>query len=221
MSQSYYLSKLLFSPNAAQGGRILIAREVYTCDDYSKTIGPFKERLWPQGLLRFSVYDQALSKATNTSQELVNPFEPRILSSSSLPPAARTSGVLNAFVTPSASPASSAMDVDRGLETTNGNVTCASSCCSVQSAKQDIEKLITNFKDDLDNIVKATFPKNETMSSPPLSVLPLFPPLAPRAHRSEPEYSPLCSNCAQSRQCSWSVCDCCHIVEVSAVSNLL
>ncbi len=219
LSQSFYLSKLLFSPNAVQGGRILIGREVHTRDDYNKSIAPYKERLWPQGLLRFSVYDETPRRVSDISQETIN-FEPRTLSS--LTPVVGTSVAVNTSTVFSASPSSSAMDVDHGLEGAKGKAASTDSCCSVQSMKQDIQKLITSFKEDLDGIVQTSFLNKETLTtSPPLSVLPLFAPLVPGAHHSRPGYSPLCSHCAQSRQCSWSVCDCCHVVEVSPIFNLL
>ncbi|KAF9454162.1 hypothetical protein P691DRAFT_657056 [Macrolepiota fuliginosa MF-IS2] len=222
ISHNYYLSKLLFSPNATQDGRILIGREIHTSDDYNKSIGPYKGRRWPQGLLRFSVYDETPHKTPNASQGSVNPFpwssfDPMAgplgvgtpLSTSHIPPPP--------IIYSSTSSSTSAMDVDHGLEGAKGKATAAHSCCSVQSTKQDIEKLIVSFKEDLDGILKSSFSKQSRTPSPPLSVLPLFPSSNRGAHVSGPAdppgNSPLCSVCAQTKQCSYSICDRCHIVE--------
>lgn len=57
VSQPYYLSKLLFSPDASRSGRILVGKEVRSAHDYSKVIRTFRNRTWTNGLLRFEVYD--------------------------------------------------------------------------------------------------------------------------------------------------------------------
>ena len=52
------MSKLLFSPDAAQSSRILLSKEVHNAFDYHKCIRQFKDRAWSHALLRFTVYDE-------------------------------------------------------------------------------------------------------------------------------------------------------------------
>lgn len=200
-------------------------------DDYNKSIEPYKEWLWPQGLLRFSLHDEAPRGALNASQGSAGPFESH--SWSLFAPGAGPSDVMTPplvshippppIIYSSTSSTTGTMDVGNGLEGTRGKVSSANLCCSAQSTKQDIQKLITSFKEDLDDILKTSFlNKQATTPSPPLSTLPLPPRSGSSArvagHVDVPGYSPLCSVCAQTKQCSWSVCDHCHVVEVS--SNL-
>ncbi|RDB28832.1 hypothetical protein Hypma_015902 [Hypsizygus marmoreus] len=61
-SHNYYLSKLLFCPDASQSARILMAQEVHNADDYARCLLPYKGRSWSNALLRFSVYDETPHK---------------------------------------------------------------------------------------------------------------------------------------------------------------
>ncbi|KIK99466.1 hypothetical protein PAXRUDRAFT_822705 [Paxillus rubicundulus Ve08.2h10] len=56
ISHNYYLSKLIFSPDASKPGRILIGKEVHLAEDYNSRVTPLR-RLWPNPLLRFSIFD--------------------------------------------------------------------------------------------------------------------------------------------------------------------
>lgn len=57
ISNNFYLSRLLFSPNASQPSHILIAAEVHNSLDYNKCIRQHKDRVWRHGLLRFNMCD--------------------------------------------------------------------------------------------------------------------------------------------------------------------
>jgi next-to-BRCA1 protein 1 len=58
ITQNYYLSKLLFSPDAAQSSRILLGKEVHNAFDYHRCIRQFTDRAWQHALLRFTVLDE-------------------------------------------------------------------------------------------------------------------------------------------------------------------
>lgn len=211
---------MLFSPNATQGGRILIGREVHTREDYNKYIKPYKERTWPHGLLRFSVYDEIPPKSSIKSVDSF-PW-------SSLTPVAGSSSLIapppTSHIFPTTpviySAPSSAMDVDNGVEGNRGKIASFGSCCSVQSTKEDIERLIADFKEDLDHVLKAGFVhKGGSSSSPPLSVLPLFPPSSPTSNfrpNANAGTPALCSVCARQIP-TWNICGRCHLVEVSSL----
>ncbi|GBE77445.1 hypothetical protein SCP_0103200 [Sparassis crispa] len=66
ISHSYYLSKLLFSPNS-NNQRILIGMEAHSADEYNAHIAPYQGREWPGALLRFSVYDETPHKSPSAS----------------------------------------------------------------------------------------------------------------------------------------------------------
>ncbi|KAK0466362.1 uncharacterized protein EV420DRAFT_1261217 [Desarmillaria tabescens] len=62
LSHSYFLSKLLFSPNSS-ASRILVAREVHSADEYKSAISnPSLVGRWPSPMLKFSVFDQSPHK---------------------------------------------------------------------------------------------------------------------------------------------------------------
>ncbi|TFK56841.1 hypothetical protein OE88DRAFT_1730284 [Heliocybe sulcata] len=63
ISQSYYLSKLLFSPSpTSPNARILLSKEVHNAEDYERAIRQFQGRSWPDALLRFTVFDETPHK---------------------------------------------------------------------------------------------------------------------------------------------------------------
>ncbi|TDL28067.1 hypothetical protein BD410DRAFT_835311 [Rickenella mellea] len=57
---SYYLSKLLFCP--LEGSRVLVGMEAHNEAQYNGFIAPFAGRAWPDGLLKFSIYDETPHK---------------------------------------------------------------------------------------------------------------------------------------------------------------
>lgn len=87
-------------------------------------------------------------------------------------------------------------------------------CCSAQSAKEDVQRLIADFKYDLDNILVTNF------TSKPQS--PLLPSPSPALSSTGHNVSglglssnmPLCSVCALSKRKLWIICDYCKVVEV-------
>lgn len=66
ISHNYYLSKLIFSPDASKPSRILIGKEVHTADEYNVRIAPFY-RHWPSPLLRFSIFDETPHKVPSSA----------------------------------------------------------------------------------------------------------------------------------------------------------
>ncbi|KZT27712.1 hypothetical protein NEOLEDRAFT_1130794 [Neolentinus lepideus HHB14362 ss-1] len=63
ISQSYYLSKLLFSPSpASPSARILLSKEVHNAEDYERAVQQYQGRSWPGALLRFTVFDETPHK---------------------------------------------------------------------------------------------------------------------------------------------------------------
>ncbi|KAJ2914777.1 hypothetical protein MD484_g5645, partial [Candolleomyces efflorescens] len=62
INNSYYLSRILFSPNASSSSRVLIATEIHTQDEYHAAVQAYGSRLYSNALLRFSVYDHTPHK---------------------------------------------------------------------------------------------------------------------------------------------------------------
>ncbi|TFY58497.1 hypothetical protein EVG20_g8130, partial [Dentipellis fragilis] len=70
ISNSYYISRLLFSSNpSSPSSRILIGSEAHNSEEYETHIAPYKEREWPGALLRFSVYDETPHKMPNGKEK--------------------------------------------------------------------------------------------------------------------------------------------------------
>ncbi|KAG2045134.1 hypothetical protein BDR03DRAFT_1086664 [Suillus americanus] len=68
ISHNYYLSKLIFSPDASKPSRILIGREVHNAEEYNIRIAPLRRR-WPNPLLRFSIFDDTPHKVPSAMVE--------------------------------------------------------------------------------------------------------------------------------------------------------
>ncbi|KIJ22001.1 hypothetical protein PAXINDRAFT_6125 [Paxillus involutus ATCC 200175] len=68
ISHNYYLSKLIFSPDASKPGRILIGKEVHLAEDYASRVAPLR-RQWPNPLLRFSIFDETPHKIPSVVSE--------------------------------------------------------------------------------------------------------------------------------------------------------
>ncbi|KAK0208907.1 hypothetical protein DFS33DRAFT_1306348 [Desarmillaria ectypa] len=100
LSHSYFLSKLLFSPNSS-ASRILVAREVHSADEYKVAISnPSLVGTWSSPMLKFSVFDESPHKQPFTGDwgqirwnrpdwedSSPRPHRPLDPLSSSLPPA--------------------------------------------------------------------------------------------------------------------------------------
>ncbi|KAG2370146.1 hypothetical protein BDR07DRAFT_1476159 [Suillus spraguei] len=96
ISHNYYLSKLIFSPDASKPSRILIGKEVHNAEEYDTRIAPLRRR-WPNPLLRFSIFDETFHKVPSAtaedSQEVPSPLSfmaipppPALLPTTSAPP---------------------------------------------------------------------------------------------------------------------------------------
>ncbi|KAG1766425.1 hypothetical protein EDD22DRAFT_878219 [Suillus occidentalis] len=68
ISHNYYLSKLIFSPDASKPSRILIGKEVHNAEEYNTRIAPLRRR-WPNALLRFSIFDETPHKVPSATAE--------------------------------------------------------------------------------------------------------------------------------------------------------
>jgi next-to-BRCA1 protein 1 len=68
ISHNYYLSKLIFSPDASKPSRILIGKEVHNAEEYSTRIAPLRRR-WSNPLLRFSIFDETPHKVPSVMAE--------------------------------------------------------------------------------------------------------------------------------------------------------
>lgn len=66
ISHNYYLSKLIFSPDASKPSRILIGKEVHNAEEYSTRIAPLRRR-WPNPLLRFFIFDETPHKVPSAT----------------------------------------------------------------------------------------------------------------------------------------------------------
>ena len=77
INNSYYLTRLLYSPNADTSARILIASEVHSSDQYSDAVKAHSGRVYPNALLRFSVFDDTPHKTPNSRYSLDMDYMPR------------------------------------------------------------------------------------------------------------------------------------------------
>ncbi|PPQ79402.1 hypothetical protein CVT25_002672 [Psilocybe cyanescens] len=214
LSNNFYYSKLLFSPDAAQPSRILIGKEVRNAYDYHKSIRQFKHRTWPHALLRFTVIDipsrssEASGLPTDTVMSRFTHLGPHVAFSPAVPVASQA-----------------AMDVDTAPPTTRSvsmrsirpqparptaqRRSSAGSCCTVSKSNADMRAILTEFKD----IVDSALATNLSMISDGSNSANEAPPPS------------LCSVCTRSigslhdGHGDWYSCESCHVVVCDTCYN--
>lgn len=223
---TFYLSKLLFSPNAAHASNILIGKEVHNSLDYNKCIRPYKDRSWPLGLLRFNVCDARVSPMDISRMSIsyfiendadMPPAKPSIISIDPLlsrpTNLSRESSRLNPFGLSAFPPITSstfpdAMDIDRSnirhrpqsrpLPTPQHRSSAPNlgACCSIAQGRADIQAMLTNFEENLNRVLATNL--GTPMSSGARRV-----PADPRASTSGRRFNSappasLCSVCTKN-----------------------
>ncbi|KAI5121307.1 hypothetical protein M0805_003775 [Coniferiporia weirii] len=154
---SYYLSKILFSPS--EGARVIVGREVHNETHYNDLINPFSGRLWPNGLLRFTVVDEIPHKRPGSSTTLLDRLD------YSPSPELSSSGTLSRSFLRQPHPTSmNVMDAGSGQTTSQASnrysmlsQSTQQSCCSVAEGKSEMKELMTSFLHDFGNIMSSTF----------------------------------------------------------------
>ncbi|KAF9486564.1 hypothetical protein BDN70DRAFT_870152 [Pholiota conissans] len=235
ISHSFYLSKLLFAPNASYGSNILIGKEVHNSSDYDKYISQYKGlRIWSNGMLRFTVCDERASSMD------VSPTQSSVISIEPLPthPAFSRENLygssdpmgLSAFPPVRKSTLPDAMDVDRSsarppihwiggtraqsrpLPTPQHRASAPNlgACCSAAS---EIRTLLNNFEENLNR----TLAENLGASMPSRRAIDPRPNTSNKSFTSAPPAS-LCSVCTKNVSDSergpdsWYSCSNCHVV---------
>ncbi|KAF8910162.1 hypothetical protein CPB84DRAFT_1958637 [Gymnopilus junonius] len=221
----FYFSKLLFSPDASQPSRVLIGKEVHNAYDYAKCIRPFKNRTWPNALLRFTVCDPTSGatpsvRSINSSQvpqtsvfnhhdvSMSHQSSQSFSFSSSIPTALQTPMEVDvASVTTVSNQTTPKIPAQANTPTAQheGSSSVTGSCCSVSQGKAEIKAMLTEFKDVLDRVV------NNDLATPQQGN-------ASAIHVTEAPPPSLCSVCTRSAAgapngvASWYSCESCHVV---------
>ncbi|KAJ7675344.1 hypothetical protein B0H17DRAFT_1081087 [Mycena rosella] len=219
ISHTYYLSKLLFSPDSSKSS-ILISKEVHNAEQWDSCTAPYHTSAWSNATLRFTVFDETPHKlpagfvADNTSlATLTGGNSPAFFASAShIPPPP--------IILSAASSSQALMDVD---STSAGRYSPGSTstfkpqhqhdpqsvtagtpgaCCAVSQGKVEMEQIVSRFKDDLDRILKSSF------SSPAPAPPSFMPPLPPSSFC----LFKYCTTCAKIFQGPWFACEKCSIV---------
>ncbi|GLB35809.1 hypothetical protein LshimejAT787_0300970 [Lyophyllum shimeji] len=245
-SSSYYLSKLLFCPDSSKPGRILIAREVHTAEDYNKCLVPFRGRSWPNALLRFSLLDENTSgfaskdllsqpvgqvpwRRDDDTPSLQSPETPRPLSAFYIPPAPVT------FSVPPRAFVQTQRDIDPVLvDVSNQHSQTAhpapppprpnaSGCCNTAEAKVEIQNLIDTFQQDLNRILIRTFGHTASTQNAqhPNTLSPPSPSAVPGNRASVPsQHSPFdCSLCRRPVVGQRATCSACSSLVCSECNS--
>jgi len=232
-NSKHYLSKLLFSPDASQPGRILIAQQVHSAGDYyAKCLLPFNGHHWPNALLRFDVLDepyrptdiltkeqQRVQSSDSRSQDTPTP-----ISSFFIPPppimfsAPRTHATSNTALVDvsdhNSHPSSSHSNFPTPAQYPRSS---DSGCCSLAQSKAEIQILVRDFQKDLDRMLNSTFGRSsmEAPTTPPS--LSDWPATAINNYTLHSPPPPLlsCSLCSTSLVGRWYTCRECHARVVS------
>ncbi|KAF8140511.1 hypothetical protein EV363DRAFT_1393414 [Boletus edulis] len=183
ISHNYYLSRLIFSPDASKPGRILIGKEIHSAEDYDPRVAPLR-RLWPNPLLRFTIFDETPHKVPGRGSErssLYSDFAvpPSDMSTSPSPVVSRHNGVTapnsHALIPPPPPPprppttcvvplppSPSKVFSPPSIPTSSKSYSseCGTAgtapCCSITKGRADIQVLLSSFKEDLEHILCRT-----------------------------------------------------------------
>ena len=197
LSHNYYLSSLVFSPDASKPGRILVGKEVHSAKDYDSHVALLR-RLWPNPLLRFTVFDETPHKALSGAPQRLS-----LYSSSTIPPSEPISKLSSpvvpcrnitfppypqSFLSPPPPPpppqppftcvvplppAPPPIRFSPSTESCSPHE-CGTAktapCCSVVQGKADIHVLLSSFKEDLERILCRTLGPGNVEPLPALNV---------------------------------------------------
>ncbi|KAG6873861.1 hypothetical protein C0995_010473 [Termitomyces sp. Mi166 len=178
-SNNYYLSKLLFFPDASQPGRILIGNQVRNAEDYNRCLVAFAGRTWLNASLRFTLVDgntdmgsrvfisqtagqlpwagapDGVPNSVDTaSRSTSNPrplFAPRSPVTFAVPPRAvsHIPSDSEPLMDMSNNILSASSLTSYGSSPPNRASDAAASCCSTAQVKKDVESLLREFQRDL------------------------------------------------------------------------
>ncbi|KAJ3517856.1 hypothetical protein NLJ89_g241 [Agrocybe chaxingu] len=222
--QPFYLSKLQFSPDATSASRILIGKEVRSSHDYHRYIRQFKDRSWPNALLRLTICDDVIPPYGSLGSTRDLPSLWRHASMSHIPAATPST-----FQPTPGVP----MDVEppvpmlphihrhnyrpqylRPLPQHRMSAPAMGACCSVSQGKADIQAMLTNFEKSLNTVLENN-----------LGVPLMYGPSTQTRPSSTTESAPppsLCSMCitnissTEDGQKTWYSCVDCHIAVCKA-----
>ncbi|PPQ63827.1 hypothetical protein CVT24_009777 [Panaeolus cyanescens] len=225
--ESFYLSKVLFSPNAAQSSRILVARAIHTASDYNEAIKRLKDRNWPHPLLRFVILlshsvpilqtstekqDRGIESGRQHSTVFHEPpttsfsFEQNSLDSQDtiMHDDSVTVGHTQDSVVSQNQPDFQTLTAQ---QSTSSIRTDSSSCCSVAQGKEEIRTMLFEFQNNLKRVM-------ETDLSPSPSATETFD-----ASLSDPPSSKACSICGlldllsgwRCGKCNVMICNACQL----------
>ncbi|KAJ7651681.1 hypothetical protein DFH06DRAFT_1207790 [Mycena polygramma] len=213
ISHSYFLSKLLFSPDSSQS-TILISKEVHNAEQYNSCTAPYCNGLWTNAMLRFTVFDETphklpagfvadnASASTLTGGSAPSPF----ISISAIPPPP--------IILSSASGSSATMDVDSSAKAYSPcsmstptpqhqhDPQSGTACCAVSQGKVEMEGIVSKFKQDLDRILQSSF--STPVTTPAQTLTPM-----PTSNYCLYKY---CNTCARIFQGPWYACGTCSTV---------
>lgn len=188
INEPYTLSKLLFSPS--RGTSVVVGYHVSSEEEYNQYRAPFSGRLWPNGLLRFTVLGGSgdnisiipLQTTRSDSLEFTNE---NVSSHVRRPPATSDEDM---------------DDINRRISERALNRhsfisdTSRQSCCSVDEGKSEMKELMSSFLRDFNSISLATFGETLAASSTEhagssdsqVGIQPATPRYAPGVHMPSP-----------------------------------
>lgn len=146
----YYLSNLLFSP--MKDTSVFVGHQAANEEEYNQHRSPFSGRVWPNGLLRFTV--TKLDESQHLSQEHGASSQAALID---LSPQATRRRSDNDSTTHHSDPALNRYSFV-SEETRQ-------SCCSVEDGKQEMKQLMSSFLRDFNDIAASTFGHEAPLSS--------------------------------------------------------
>lgn len=249
LSHDFYLSKLLFSPNTSERGRILIGKDVRSSGEYDACVAPYLGQHFGNALLRITVSDDpprnfsrliqgrgssatAVSRMNQRNHTIPSPYAvaaPYVppVSFAHIPPPPVILPQMPLTHVPSVS---STSHEDRSSNLLPSSPVAQqqhahTQCCDASQVKADVHALISSFKEDLNGVLVKAYGHSQLEGWTPNYQGAVIPPAVPafspaQTPKLEFRMNPSCITCLRQPTGLFLKCHVCSASKCSSCADL-
>ena len=249
LSHDFYLSKLLFSPNASERGRILIGKDVRSSEEYDACVVPYLGQHFGNALLRITVSDDpprnfsrllqgrgsaaiAVNRMNQRNHNIPGPYTVAAtyvppVSFAHIPPPPTILPQMPLTHVPSVS---STPHEDRSSTLPSSSPVAQqqhahTQCCDASRVKADVHALISSFKEDLNGVLVKAYGHSQLEGWTPNYQGAVIPPAVPafspaQTPKLEFRMNPSCITCLRQPTGCFLKCHVCSASKCSSCADL-
>lgn len=242
LSHDFYLSKLLFSPNASERGRILIGKNVRSSEEYDACVAPYLGQHYGNASLRITVSDEpprnfsrllhaqggagsVISRTNQRNHTIPGPYTVPTyvppVSFAHIPPPPIILPQMPLTRVPSVSTTGANKDLSATLPSFPPAAQQQRQCCDASQVKADVHALISSFQEDLNGVLVKAYGHSQLDGWTPNYQAAVIPPAVPafspeQTPKLEFRINPSCITCLrQPTGCFFK----CHVCSASKCSS--